>query len=93
VGKDDRAAAWLRSLFHRYRASLMKHPNVASLLGGQLVSNAGLASLLIERVLAALQTAGFNGKELVNSFNTVIAALLRFVTLGLAPAPSDDADG
>ncbi|WP_204322846.1 hypothetical protein, partial [Streptococcus pneumoniae] len=35
-------AEWIRGLFKRYRDSLRRHPNVAPLLGAQLVSNAGV---------------------------------------------------
>ena len=84
---------WIRSLFHRYRDSLRQHPNVAPLLGAQLVSNAGVNLRLVERVLAALEAAGFAGARLIAAYNAVIAAMLGYVTLELAPTPKDDPDG
>ncbi|MBN8942959.1 MAG: TetR/AcrR family transcriptional regulator C-terminal domain-containing protein [Rhizobiales bacterium] len=86
-------AAWIRGLFHRYRESLRRHPNVAPLLGAQLVSNAGVNPQLVEQVLAALEAAGFAGDRLVAAYNAVIAAMLGYVTLELAPKPSDDPTG
>lgn len=86
-------AAWIRGLFHRYRDSLRRHPNVAPLLGAQLVSNAGVNPQLVEQVLAALEAAGFAGDRLVAAYNAVIAAMLGYVTLELAPTPSDDPAG
>jgi TetR/AcrR family transcriptional regulator, tetracycline repressor protein len=92
-GPRDDWEQWIRSVFERYRESLQRHPNVAPLIGAQLVSNAGVNPVLVERVLAALESAGFRGKRLVDTYNTVIAALLGYVTLEMAPAPADDAGG
>jgi TetR/AcrR family transcriptional regulator, tetracycline repressor protein len=82
--------AWLRALFCRYRAALRRHPNVAPLLGAQIVSNAGVDLLLVERTLQALDAGGFTGNRRIAAYNAVIAALLGFVTLELAPVPQDD---
>lgn len=90
---DDDWEGWIRSLFHRYRDSLRQHPNVAPLLGAQLVSNAGVNLRLVERVLAALEAAGFAGAGLIAAYNAVIAAMLGYVTLELAPTPKEDPDG
>jgi AcrR family transcriptional regulator len=82
--------AWLRALFHRYRAAVRRHPNVAPLIGAQLVSNAGIGPELVERILATLADAGFSGNKLVDAYNTVIAAKVGFVTMELAAAPDED---
>jgi TetR/AcrR family transcriptional regulator, tetracycline repressor protein len=89
----DDWAHWIRTLFHRYRDSLRCHPNVAPLLGAQLVSNAGVDPALVERALSALDAAGFHGEKLVDAYNAVIAAMLGYVTLELAPVPIDDPYG
>ncbi|QCI66282.1 TetR/AcrR family transcriptional regulator [Phreatobacter stygius] len=89
----DDWAEWIRGLFQRYRDNLRRHPNVAPLLGAQLVSNAGVNPQLVEQVLAALEAAGFAGDRLVDAYNAVIAAMLGYVTLELAPKPSDDPTG
>ena len=82
--------AWLRALFHRYRAAVRRHPNVAPLIGAQLVSNAGIGPELVERILATLAEAGFAGDRLVDAYNTVIASKVGFVTMELAAAPDED---
>jgi AcrR family transcriptional regulator len=81
---------WLRALFHRYRAAVRRHPNVAPLIGAQLVSNAGIGPELVERILATLAEAGFAGDTLVDAYNTVIASKVGFVTMELAAAPDED---
>lgn len=82
--------AWLRALFHRYRAAVRRHPNVAPLIGAQLVSNAGIGPELVECILATLAEAGFAGDRLVDAYNTVIASKVGFVTMELAAAPDED---
>lgn len=81
---------WLRDLFRRYRTSLHRHPNIAPLLGAQLVSNSGVSPKLVEQILEVLQVAGFSGQRLVDAYNAVVAAMLGFVTLELAPVPAED---
>jgi AcrR family transcriptional regulator len=83
---------WLAELFRRYRRSLRQHPNVAPLLGAHLVSNGGVSLRLVENVLAALHAAGFRDMALADAYNAVIAAMLGFVTLELAPLPGEDAE-
>jgi AcrR family transcriptional regulator len=85
--------AWLKSLFRRYRAAVRRHPNVAPLLGAQLVSNAGVDARLIEGVLSALTHAGYRGQGLVEAFNVVIAAMSGFVTMEFGPEPAEDPRG
>ncbi|WID94898.1 TetR family transcriptional regulator [Bosea vestrisii] len=82
---------WIRALFVRYRESLRKHPNIAPLLGAQIVSNTGVDIELVERILAALESAGFRGERLRDAYNTVVAGMLGYVTLELAPSPAEDA--
>lgn len=82
--------AWLKGLFRRYRAAVRRHPNVAPLLGAQLVSNAGVDARLIEGVLVALSHAGYRGQGLVDAFNVVVAAMSGFVTMEFGPEPAED---
>lgn len=84
---------WLSALFHGYRAAVRRHPNIAPLIGAQLVSNAGIDLDLIERLLTVLQTAGFRDGGLISAFNVVTAAQVGFATLEFAPAPAEDARG
>lgn len=81
---------WLRALFHGYRAAIRAHPNVAPVLGSQLLSNTGVDFDLVESVLAVLAEAGFSGDGLRCAYNVVIAATVGFTTLEFAPPPLDD---
>lgn len=90
---EDGWQDWVRDLFHRYRSALRRHPNFAPLLGAQLVSNAGVNPMLVEKILAALTTAGFEGRTLIDAYNAVVAAMIGYVTLELAPMPKDDPAG
>jgi len=81
---------WIAQLFRRCRAAVRRHPNVAQLLGAQLVSNGSLPIELVEGVLAALVEAGFAGQALVEAYNCVIAAMLGFVTMEFSPLPPDN---
>ena len=84
---------WLRALFKGYRRAVLKHPNIAPLIGAQLVSNASIDFKLMERMLEILSEAGFRGSKLIEAFNVVIAAQVGFVTLEFAPAPAEDPSG
>ena len=81
---------WITELFRRCRAAVRSHPNVAQLLGAQLVSNGSLPTELVEGVLAALVEAGFEGESLREAYNCVIAAMLGFVTMEFSPLPADN---
>lgn len=81
---------WFRELFRRYRKSVQQHPNVAQLVGAQLVSNASLSPLLIDRILAVLLQAGCDETRLVDLYNVVVASMVGFATLEFAPLPTDD---
>jgi TetR/AcrR family tetracycline transcriptional repressor len=83
---------WLRALFKGYRRAVMRHPNIAPLIGAQLVSNASMDLQLMERMLEVLSQAGFRDRRLIEAFNVVIAAQVGFVTLEFAPAPAEDAE-
>jgi TetR/AcrR family tetracycline transcriptional repressor len=82
--------AWIAELFRRCRAAVRRHPNVAQLLGAQLVSNGSLPIELVEGVLAALTEAGFEGEALLEAYNCVIAAMLGFLTMEFSPLPADN---
>jgi TetR/AcrR family tetracycline transcriptional repressor len=82
--------AWITELFRRCRAAVRRHPNVAQLLGAQLVSNGSLPIELVEGVLAALTEAGFEGEPLLEAYNCVIAAMLGFLTMEFSPLPADN---
>lgn len=81
---------WFRELFARCRAVMQKHPNVAQLVGGQLVANASLSPAMIDRILSVLVTAGCRDEHVVELYNAVIAAMVGFSTLEFASVPTDD---
>jgi TetR/AcrR family tetracycline transcriptional repressor len=89
----DNWQAWLKDLFRRYRTAVQRHPNIAPLIGAQLVSNAGVRAAFIDRILSVLASAGFTGDHLVHAYNAVIAVQVGFVTLEFAPAPKEDREG
>lgn len=85
-------ASWqdyLRAAMFNCHNAVHRHPNIAPLLGAQLVSNSSTDFTLVEGVLAALQQAGFSGPSLAGAYNTFIAALAGFTTLEFAPLPEN----
>jgi AcrR family transcriptional regulator len=91
-GHADDWRVWLKDLFRRYRAAVRRHPNIAPLIGAQLVSNAGVSLELVNSILTVLSSAGFKDDLLVHAYNAVIAFKVGFVTLEFAPMPTEDAD-
>jgi AcrR family transcriptional regulator len=88
-----RARTWqqfLRELLTSFREAIRKHPNVATLISGQMVGNSAHSPQLIDRIVAHLEEAGFTGPALVGAYNTVIAAMVGFATQEFAPGPTDD---
>lgn len=82
--------AYLREFFERFRTAIRQHPYISPLIGTQLVGNRAFHLDFVERLLAALQHAGFSGTSLVAAYNTVIAAVVGFATQEYAPIPQDD---
>lgn len=80
---------WLRALLRNYRRAIQAHPNVAPILGSQLLSNMDIDLRVVDEVLATLCQAGFRDAALIDAYNTVIAAMAGFTTMELAPLPSD----
>jgi len=83
---------WLRELLQRYRSIIRRHPNVAPLIGVQLVSNASVDLTLLETTLEKLHEAGFEGERLVAAYNAVFGTLVGFVTQEFAMVLTDDVD-
>jgi AcrR family transcriptional regulator len=81
---------WFRELFRRYRRVMRRHPNLAQVVGAQLVSNATLDVSLIEGILATLEDAGCPDDFIVDAYNAVVAAMCGFATLELAQLPRED---
>jgi TetR/AcrR family tetracycline transcriptional repressor len=82
--------ARLRYLFTRFRAALRRHPNLAPIIGSQLLSNSPIDLAMVDHIIGALEDAGFSGSGLIEAFNVVVAAMCSFATLELASAPAHD---
>ena len=82
--------AWLGQFARRFRETLHRHPNLASIVGGQMVTRAVTEFDVIEVILAKLAEAGFEGDSLVNAYNVVLGAIVGFVTIELARLPADE---
>jgi TetR/AcrR family transcriptional regulator, tetracycline repressor protein len=94
VAPRKRGTDWrdyLRKLFHRYRESARRHPNVAPLVGAHLVGNLSIDFDFVEGVLGALSDAGLEGRRLAAGYNAVVAALIGFVIQEFSPLPEQDA--
>lgn len=83
----------LRQIFTRSRDAVRQHPNVAPLIGAEIVSNARPDLGLVEALLEALCEAGFAGVALRDAYNATHAALVGFTTQELAQMPSEDLAG
>lgn len=83
---------WLRRLFQNFRDAVRKHPNVAPLIGAQLVSNASIDFAMIERILFTLEKAGFRDSVIRHAYNAVVTAMASFVTHEFAAKPTEKVD-
>ena len=88
-GFHDSWQGYLREFMHRFRQAIRTHPNVAPLIGTQLVANPSVDLEFVERLLAALAHAGLSGVRLVAAYNAVIAAAVGFTTQEFAPIPAE----
>jgi AcrR family transcriptional regulator len=81
--------SYLKQTFHRFREAVRRHPNIAPLVGTQMLANPTVELEFIEGLLATLQYAGFSGARLVAAYNAVLAALVGFTTQEFAPLPGE----
>ncbi len=82
---------WLKALFHNYREAVRKHPNVAPLIGVQLISNSSVDLDMIERILTVLTQAGCPAERLDAAYNAVIGTMVGFTTQEFAMVPKEEA--
>lgn len=93
VPKDEQDwKLWLKQLFRNYRQAIQAHPNVAPLIGVQLVSNASVDLNMIESILETLSKAGFADADLPATYNAVIATMVGFTTQEFAMVPKEEAE-
>ena len=93
---DPTTSDWredLRTVFHRWREAIRRHPNIAPAVATQLTSNTDVQFELVERILNDLTRAGFAGKALLGAYNSVVASLVGFVAQEFAALPRDDFPG
>ena len=89
--RSDDWQLWLKTLFRNYRQAIREHPNVAPLVGVQLVSNITVDLRMLEDILFTLTLAGFDGPALPAAYNVVIGAMVGFTTQEFAMVPRDEA--
>lgn len=91
----DRGTAWdewLTEVARLCRQAMHRHPNLAPILGSQLVVST-TAVPFVERVVGVLERAGFSGRDLVEAYNAVVGFVLGWVTLELSSVPADVEEG
>lgn len=81
--------SWARSLAHRYREACHREPNIAHLLGSQLLNDPG-GIAIAEATVAHLVVAGVPDNLLVQTYNAVSGAIVGFVDIELARIEDDD---
>lgn len=79
---------WLVEYARGYRRVLQRHPRIAPLINN-LGSNTTASFPSAEGVLFHLHRAGFRGQALVDAYNVFLGTVIGFVTLELAPRPTD----
>jgi len=95
VGRDLPCLSWqesLRALFDGFRRALRAHPQLAPVVASQLAYNAAFNAALLDHVVSALQAARFDGADLVDAFNVVVAAMCGYATLELSTPPIEHVD-
>jgi len=88
-GFHDSWQGYLRQTFHRFREAVRRHPNIAPLIGTQMLANPTVELEFIEGLLASLHHAGFSGTRLVAAYNAVLAAIVGFTAQEFAPLPPE----
>lgn len=83
---------WLRALFKNFRRAVARHPNMAAVIGSQMLSNVTVDFNRIEQILSVLTQAGFEGDRLVGAYSAVISTMTGFVALEFASPPLDKAE-
>jgi AcrR family transcriptional regulator len=82
---------FIRTLASEFRRTLHAHPAIAPAFVAQVVS-ATPALPVIDTLLAHFEHAGLTGEQLRDAYNAVVGAVVGFVGMELAEAPTDDND-
>lgn len=83
---------WLRALFGNFRRAVAKHPNIAAVIGAQMLASVSTDLNLLEQILSTLAQAGFDGDQLIGAYSAVISTMVGFVTLEFATPPLEQAE-
>lgn len=82
---------WVGEAIRQWRAVMHRHPNVAVMSAGRLLTSTA-ALPFIERFVAVLERADFKGQRLADAYNAVLGFAFGWVAIELSRQPSD-ADG
>jgi len=82
---------WLGEVVRQWRVVMHRHPNVAVMSAGKLLTTTA-ALPFIERVVAVLQRAGLSGQQLADVYNAVLGFAFGWVSTELSEEPSDADD-
>lgn len=82
---------WVGEAIRQWRIVMHRHPNVAVLSAGRLLTSTA-ALPFIERFVAVLERAGFKGQQLADAYNAVLGFAFGWVAIELSTEPGD-ADG
>src|SRR5213076_2007244 len=83
---------WLGDVAHLCRNAMHRHPNLAPVIGSQLVVST-TALPFVERILRVLEQLGLDSEDLLHVYNTVIGCVLGWITLELSRPPAAEEDG
>jgi len=80
---------WLAGFARGFRATMHRHPNLAPIVGSQMVTRSLTEFHIVEMILAKLHEAGFRDDDLVDAYNAVTGSVVGFVSVELARLPDD----
>ncbi|MBL1102062.1 TetR/AcrR family transcriptional regulator [Streptomyces coffeae] len=83
---------WLTDVARLIRNAMHRHPNLAPIIGSELVVTT-TALPFVERVVDVLERAGFSGPDLVHTYNAFVGFVLGWVTMELSKNPVDVEEG
>ena len=80
---------WVRELCRRYRRVVQRHRGVTGFIGSRLALNAVHGPEFVEGILAALVSAGFDERDIIDAFNVIVVAMVGFANQELSPEPEE----
>lgn len=83
----------LDDIARQTRMTLHRHPNFASLLASQIQLDPAGDAARVERILEALDLAGFAGDQVTFAFNAFVGGVIGWVCMELSAPPPIEAQG